>query len=84
MDLPLLLPGDSVRVRAGDDTDWRAQATVDSQVGPRSYIVCDDGRTLRRNRRHLQLVPEPATPVQVPLSPREPLSPRVTRSGKRF
>ena len=55
-----LKPGQTVRVKHDGQNQW-SPAGVVSGFGstPRSYIVgTSDGKTLRRNRRHLQAIPE--------------------------
>ena len=61
-----LYPGDSVYV---DDGTISAEGEVVQQVAPRSYQVNTSHGSLRRNRKHLQLLP---TPDKV----------QVTRSGR--
>ena len=52
-DLPQLRPGDVTRVK-GVQGYWDTKATVQEQVGPRSYrVLTESGSALRRNRRHL-------------------------------
>ena len=54
-----LRPGDHVLVKTDTDKTWSTPGTVTSEHGaPRSYIVQTPGGDFRRNRRHLQLVPE--------------------------
>ncbi|KAL1477586.1 hypothetical protein MTO96_035621 [Rhipicephalus appendiculatus] len=49
--LPALKKGEVVRVK---DEAWNRKAQVLGQVAPRSYqVATEDGRRLRRNRRHL-------------------------------
>lgn len=59
--------GDTVRIKPHKrEKKWR-KATVRNEVGTRSYqVTTENGRTYRRNRRHLFLTPEMAS------SPREP------------
>lgn len=56
--LPPLVPGDMVRMREGNE--WGEPLTVIAEADtPRSYRVQrPNGSEYRRNRRHLQLVPE--------------------------
>jgi len=61
-DLPPLQPGDSVRVKPlaphSKGKRW-PKACAQEKVGIRSYCIkTDDGRELRRNRRHLVATPE--------------------------
>lgn len=50
--LPLLLGGDTVRVK--DPDGWKTKATVLQEVAPRSYNVrTEEGQIFRRNRRSL-------------------------------
>ena len=56
-DLPPLHEGDKVSIQPirAHEREWK-QATVNKQVNIRSYEVeLEDGNTLRRNRRHLQV-----------------------------
>ena len=57
--LPELHAGDKVRIRTSDDKHWSEKGTVIKQTDQnRSYLIqSPDGRTLRRNRIHLQKVP---------------------------
>ena len=56
------MAGDQVRVRTPEDKHWSEPATVVSDAGtPRSYIVKTPRETLRRNRKHLQLIPSQQT-----------------------
>ena len=67
--LPNLRSGDKVRVKTTHDATWSAPATVVRQHdAPRSYIVQTSDGLFRRNRAHLQKVPEmPETsPVDTP------------------
>ena len=55
--LKKLKPGDTVRMRTGDEKVWGPPCKIIKQCGPRSYLV-DTGRGVkRRNRRHLQAIP---------------------------
>ena len=57
-----LHPGDAVRLKLDDQKGWHHTGVVYGEAStPRSYIVNTDhnGRTLRRNRRHLK----PYSPV---------------------
>lgn len=80
--LPELQSGQAVRVKLDGEKGWKMSAKVISKCSePRSYIVkTDNGAVLRRNRRHLQAVPELAdspdqqqqsegSPLQLPSSP---------------
>ena len=52
--LPELQPGDTVRLRNIQDTEWDRKATVLEKVEPRSYnVVADNGALYRRNHKHL-------------------------------
>ena len=54
-----LEPGSTVRIHPPKYSHQWTQATVDEQVGVRSYqVTSDDGRVYRRNRRHLRLTAE--------------------------
>ena len=60
--LPELMAGDQDRIRSPEDKHWSEPATVVSDAGtPRSYIVKTPKETLRRNRKHLQLIPSQQT-----------------------
>lgn len=60
--LPELMAGDQVRIRTPEDKRWSEPATVVSDAGtPRSYFVKTPRETLRRNRKHLQLIPSQQT-----------------------
>ena len=55
-----LKPGDVVRVKLRPDSKEWTKAAVDQEVDIRSYQVrTEDGRTYRRNRRHLRHTREP-------------------------
>ncbi|XP_055061242.2 uncharacterized protein [Misgurnus anguillicaudatus] len=60
--LPDLHPGQSVKVKLDGEKGWKTPATVvEKAPEPRSYIVQTDGGAIsRRNRRHIQSVPETA------------------------
>lgn len=64
--LPVLRPGQDVRVKLDGEKGWRTPAKVISRCRePRSYMVeTDSGAVLRRNRRHLQAVPQPVDPPE--------------------
>ncbi|OWF56513.1 Transposon Ty3-I Gag-Pol polyprotein [Mizuhopecten yessoensis] len=47
-----LTPGDQVRIQ--EPQSWSDRASVVSEVGPRSYLI-------RRNRKHLKLIPDVKT-----------------------
>ena len=59
-----LKPGDVVRIQRG--TQWEPVVVAANHSAPRSYMVNQDGRLLRRNRRHLRPTPEspPATTAE--------------------
>ena len=60
-----LEPGNTVRIHPPKYSQQWTPATVDKQVGVRSYqVITDDGRVYRRNRRHLRLTAE--APKQSP------------------
>ena len=60
--LPELMAGDQVRIRTPEDKRWSEPATVVSDAGTRrSYFVKTPRETLRRNRKHLQLIPSQQT-----------------------
>ena len=60
--LPLsnLQQGDHVRVKMDGEKAWRTTGKVQQQYNtPRSYLVeTNQGAVLRRNRKHLQAIPE--------------------------
>ena len=54
-----LQPGDTIRIHPPKYSQQWGPATVDKQVGVRSYqVITDGGRVYRRNRRHLRLTAE--------------------------
>lgn len=54
--LPMLKPGDVVRLRDNSTGAWRQKGRVEEEVAPRSYrIQTESGLSLRRNRTDLQL-----------------------------
>lgn len=56
--LPMLKPGDMVRLRDISTGAWRQKGLVEEEVAPRSYrIQTENGLSLRRNRADLQLQP---------------------------
>ena len=56
------MAGDQVRIRTPEVKRWSEPATVVSDAGtPRSCIVKTPRETLRRNRKHLQLIPSQQT-----------------------
>lgn len=63
--LPELHPSQNVQVKLDGEKEWKTPATVISRSQePRSYLVeMDNGTVTRRNRQHLQAVPEAASPV---------------------
>lgn len=60
--LSALQPGQSVTVKLDGEKGWKTPAKVITKAQePRSYLIqTDQGTVARRNRRHLQEVPEPA------------------------
>jgi len=59
-----------VRVKPDKDSKRWAKATVDKEIDVRSYQArTEDGRTYRRNRRHLTLTKEPFSRATSPESP---------------
>ena len=60
--LPELSSGQHVLIKTDQNKHWDSSATVvRSSETPRSVVVqTGDGKTFRRNRRHLQLRPNPA------------------------
>lgn len=61
--LSALQPGQSVTVKLDGEKSWKTPAKVIAKAQePRSYLIqTDQGTVARRNRRHLQEVPEPAS-----------------------
>ena len=56
------MAGDQVRIRTPEDKRWSEPATVVSDAGtPRAYTVKSPREALRRNRKHLQLIPSQQT-----------------------
>ena len=55
--LPELQPGQTVRMKRPNQTTW-TEAVCKKMIGPRSYVVVSGGRTYRRNRRQLRMVPQ--------------------------
>lgn len=64
--LPELHPGQTVRVKLDGEKGWTTPARVISKSKePRSYLVeMANGNVTRRNRRHLQTVPETEPPAE--------------------
>lgn len=64
--LPELHPGQDVKVKLDGNKGWKTPAKViGKSKEPRSYLVqMDNGTVTRRNRRHLQAVPETAEQQQ--------------------
>ena len=69
-ELSKLEPGDVVHIKPDRDSKRWAKATVAKEVDIRSYQVrTEDGRTYRRNRRHLRLSRQPFFRAIPPESP---------------
>ena len=69
-ELSKLEPGDVVHIKPDRDSKRWAKATVAKEVDIRSYQVrTEDGRTYRRNRRHLRLSRQPFFRAIPPKSP---------------
>ena len=68
--LPSLKPGDPVLMKLDHQKSWKTPAIVTGEgITPRSFVIeTPQGATLRRNRRHLQHVPETAGAAH-PLAP---------------
>ena len=95
--LPPLSPGDEVRVKTTQQSDWSQKCVVSTPADtPRSFVVqIPSGGVYRRNRRHLQatdassettIPPIDVEPGVRPLSPNElpsSLSPARRRSDRR-
>ena len=61
-EFPPLLIGDTVRIQpSGDKKEWQ-RGVVTDRTGPRSYIVNQGSRWMRRNRSHLRLSKEREEP----------------------
>ncbi|KAL7849461.1 hypothetical protein SRHO_G00210840 [Serrasalmus rhombeus] len=68
-DLPALRPGQHVKVKLDGEKRWTTPGVIVSNAPePRSYVVrTEQGTVTRRNRRHLQLIPEqPSLERQTP------------------
>ena len=92
--LPSLLPGDEVRVKTPQQSNWSQKGVVSARADtPRSFVVqTPSGGVYRRNRRHLQATSESTIPPfdvepgVTTLSPTElpsSLSPVPRRSDRR-
>ena len=59
-DLPGLQPGDAVRVKTGKQKKWTEYGRVmyPADSSGRSYVITSPCGVIRRNRQHLQKVPE--------------------------
>ena len=69
-ELSKLEPEVVVRVKPDRDSKRWAKATVDNEIDVRSYQArTEDGRTYRRNRRHLRLTKEPFSRATSPEYP---------------
>ena len=69
-ELSKLEPGVVVRVKRDRDSKRWAKATVDKEIDIRSYQVrTEDGRTYKRNRRHLRFTKQPLFRATSPESP---------------
>ena len=55
--LPELQPGQTVRMKRPNESTW-TEAVCKKMIGPCSYVVVSGGRTYRRNRRQLRMVPQ--------------------------
>lgn len=69
--LPMLKPGEKVRVKLDNERKWSEPATVVQQhATPRSYVIrSGEGGEYRRNRRHLQQIPSNvSSSVNAPIS----------------
>ena len=56
VDLPVLLPGDPVRIAPFPGSKkWQHATVVSRHQSPRSYVIEHNGRKYRRNRRHIRL-----------------------------
>ena len=57
-ELPMLKPGQTVRLHNGKDWSRKAKI-IDNHKNDRSYVLeTDKGTTIRRNRRHMMLMKE--------------------------
>ena len=71
--LPALKPGDSVTMKLEGEKRWGKQGRVREMLSPRSYSVeTDGGGCVRRNRRHLQRMPDTPESGSGSLPDREP------------
>ena len=57
-ELPKLSPGDVIRMRRNQEKDW-SLGTVVKEAGPRSFVVENNGKEYRLNRRHIRRSLEP-------------------------
>ncbi|XP_030578703.1 uncharacterized protein K02A2.6-like [Archocentrus centrarchus] len=82
-DLPVLKSGDSVRIQPfPPQTVWRCGKVL-SRIDERSYeIQLQSGSVIRRNRRHLRLVPERAVRDPVDVDINFPIQAEVTGQGQ--
>ena len=60
--LPAIQPGDVVHFKLPGKDTW-TKALCKRQVAPRSYTVECNGKTYRRNRKHLRQTPETLEPA---------------------
>ena len=60
--LPAIQPGDVVRFKLPGKDTW-TKALCKRQIAPRSYTVECNGKTYRRNRKHLRHTPETLEPA---------------------
>uniref|UniRef100_A0A3B5LDA3 Integrase catalytic domain-containing protein n=1 Tax=Xiphophorus couchianus TaxID=32473 RepID=A0A3B5LDA3_9TELE len=75
--LPTLHPGQNVRIKLDGEKGWKTPAKIIANCKePRSYMVeTENGAVLRRNRRHLQAVPQPTDRPDQLQSPDSPVKP---------
>ena len=71
--MPELQPEDPVRLKLDDQKGWgQSSVVVTSTHEPRSQLVqTENGSMLRKNRKHLQPVPEPLSSVSEHVTPED-------------
>ncbi len=82
--LPVLAPGDPVRIKTDEQDVWSSPSkVVNSDGGSRSYTVETPTGRYRRNRRHIQACPEPEVATPEDTQPEVHMdTPEPRRSGR--
>lgn len=85
--LPLLGPGDPVRLKTDKQKTWNQMGTVaDADHDRRSYLVSTPEGEYVRNRKHLQLLPNAETDCDAskskPETPTEPQTPQLPQTSE--